>query len=62
MKDSLDVCVHCRHSFTVKVSDDIGFRFCWVGDYYLFDVVLFFEGSHLFHVLYRKVYVIESDV
>lgn len=62
MKDELEVCVHCRHNFLFCVSDDIGFRFHWFGDYYLVDVVLFVEGSCFFPVLFREVYAVESGV
>lgn len=34
MKNSarLEVCVHCRHDFRVRVIDDIVFLAHWVGD------------------------------
>ena len=58
MKSSLEVCPHCRRDFRVRVSDDIGFYFYWVDNYYLFDVVLVvLEGSGCFmRALYREVY------
>jgi len=54
----LEVCSHCRRSFRVKVSDDIGFYFHWVSDYYCIDVVLFVDG--VCSVLYGMVFVAES--
>ena len=55
MKDELQVCSHCRHAFKVRVSDDIGFKFYWVGSRYLIDVVLLCENVQAF-ALYRSVY------
>jgi len=33
--DSVKVCSHCRHSLSIRVGGDFGFRFHWVGDFYL---------------------------
>jgi hypothetical protein len=56
MSDYVEVCSHCQRSFRVMVSDDVGFYFHWVGDYFLIDVVLFFEGCRSVHVLHSEVY------
>lgn len=62
MKSNLKVCPRCRRDFRVRVSDDIIFYAHWVGDYFLFDVVLIVpEVSGLFlKVLYREVHVYEK--
>ena len=62
MMSDLEVCVHCRRDFRVRVSDDIGFHAHWKGDYYLFDVVLLvpellLRETCILFILYREVYV-----
>jgi hypothetical protein len=52
----LKVCSHCRRNFRSKVSDDVDFYFHWVGDCYVFDVVLLSIGTRLLPILYREVY------
>jgi hypothetical protein len=61
MKSDLEVCPHCSRDFRVRVSDDIVLLAHWVGDYYLIDIGLFFEGSRLLFVLYREVYVVDRE-
>jgi len=58
--DFLKVCLHCRRNFKVRVSDDIGFHFHWIGNYFLIDTILLLEESRLSSVLYRMVYVVPS--
>ena len=67
MIGDLEVCPHCRRSFRVRISEDIGFYAHWDGDYYLFDVVLLVPEDSIVHglcrvylgtVLYREVYVL----
>ena len=55
MSDCVEVCSHCRHSFTFRADAIIGFYAHWDGDYYLIDVVLFVEGSRLSVRLYGEV-------
>lgn len=53
--DFVDVCSDCRREKKICVSDlDVGFHFHWVDDYYLIDVVSFFEGCQF--VLFSMVY------
>lgn len=58
----LEVCLHCREAKTVLLSSDVGVMLHWVGDSFLFDVVLRFEGCKVSYVLYREVYVVKSAV
>jgi hypothetical protein len=60
MKNDLIVCSHCRRNFRVRLSDDAVLLAHWVGDYYLIDIGLFFEGFRLLFLLYWEVYVAES--
>jgi len=57
--DSVKVCPHCRHDLSIRVSDDFGFRFHWVDDFYLIDVILCFLDIRKMHVLYREIYGFE---
>ena len=56
LKDSLLVCSHCRRDFKIRVSDDVGFKFHWVGDEYLIDVVLLLEDFPKAILMLRYVY------
>jgi len=49
------LCLYHRHDFNIRVGD-IGFRFYWVGDCYLFEIVLFFEDWRGWYVLHRGMY------
>ena len=55
LKDELQVCSYCRHDFKFRVSGDIGFKFHWVDNRYLIDVVLICENLQAC-VLCRFVY------
>jgi len=50
------LCPHCIGDFTVLVGGCIGFRFHWVGDYYLIEAVLIYPEFRKVHVLHREVF------
>jgi hypothetical protein len=54
----MEICRYCSHDVKLAVSDDIGFRFHWIGDHYVFDVVLLIEEADLVLYLYREVYIL----
>ena len=55
--NSVKVCVHCRHDFRVRFSEDIGLYAHWRGDWYFVDVVLLFSGGLLGFTLFREAWV-----
>ena len=64
MMSNSKVCVHCRRNLKARVSEDIAFHAHWVGDCFMFDVVLLIPDDSAVHdsreyvttVLYREAY------
>jgi len=57
--DFLDICPRCRFDFKVKVSEDIGFWFHWVENFYCIDVDLLIEEANCVVWLFSMVYVLK---
>jgi hypothetical protein len=58
MSHDLKLCLHCHRDFKVRVSEDIGFRFHWIENYYHVDVVYFGEGYRV--LLFGEVWVLAN--
>lgn len=54
----LKLCVHCRDSFKVFLTSDVGVAIHWVGDKLVFDVIYLCSDGCFIHpyVLYCEVY------